>query len=304
MVHPPSIPNETQLIPILVGAPTLYAMLALYLLLAAASMGVGWFASPRGQLRQQVNSWWYLFPVVSLSLLFSTHGPILLTLLISMLGAHELTLHCTGQRWRLVVPFGLLMAIQTTLTLNGTNPVELLLPGLIAAQALHFIYRRQINSLLLLTFMLLTYSLSFIPRFLEMNLSGETQMAWLFYLFTLTALNDIAQFVSGTCLGKRRICAQISPNKTWAGLMGGVLVSLAVSVTLGRYLRLAEIDTLLALAVLLSVGGFFGDILFSKVKRCLGIKDFSNLIPGHGGILDRVDSLVLTAPLLYLGLTL
>jgi len=128
--------------------------------------------------------------------------------------------------------------------------------------------------------------------------------AWFFYLFVVTALNDIGQYISGTLFGKNAIAVRISPNKTWQGAAGGLTVSLLVSVTLGLFLHLAEIDQLIALAVLLSIGGLIGDLIFSAAKRYLHIKDFSQLIPGHGGILDRVDSLVLTAPLLYIALTL
>ena len=79
---------------------------------------------------------------------------------------------------------------------------------------------------------------------------------------------------------------------------------MVVSALLGWYLQLAAVLQLLALGVLLSLAGFVGDMALSAAKRSLGIKDFSQLIPGHGGILDRVDSLVLTAPALYWGLTL
>jgi len=85
-------------------------------------------------------------------------------------------------------------------------------------------------------------------------------------------------------------------------LLGGVVVSMLVSTGLGSYLHLGAPFYLLLMGILLSVGGFAGDLIFSAAKRYLKIKDFSELIPGHGGILDRVDSLVLTAPLLYLGL--
>jgi phosphatidate cytidylyltransferase len=99
--------------------------------------------------------------------------------------------------------------------------------------------------------------------------------------------------------GKHKIAPLVSPNKTWQGLVGGVVVSVLTSVLLGRYLQLADGVFLGALGLLLSLVGFAGDLLFSSAKRWLGIKDFSQLIAGHGGILDRVDSLVLTAPLLY-----
>lgn len=277
-------------------------MMGLYLMLALASVVVGLRASPGGQLRKQVNSWWYLFPVVSLSLMFSKHGPLLLTLLISILAARELSLHGRGPRWFFVVPYLLLVAVQAMNELIDSKYSSFLLLSMITMLALLWFYAREVNTLLVLVFACLTLSLGVIPKFLEMPLPEEIQLSWLFYLFALTAINDIAQFISGTCLGKSRICEKISPNKTWAGLMGGMLVSMVVSVALGLFLHLAGVSALLALGLVLSLGGFFGDILFSRVKRQLAIKDFSNLIPGHGGILDRVDSLVLTAPLLYFGL--
>lgn len=124
---------------------------------------------------------------------------------------------------------------------------------------------------------------------------------WFLYLFVVTALNDVAQFIAGKSLGRRKVAQRISPHKTWAGLAGGVLASALVSVLLGRHLGLAnaQAQVLLLLGALLALVGFAGDLLYSAVKRRLGIKDFSNLIPGHGGILDRVDSLVLTAPCLW-----
>ncbi len=150
---------------------------------------------------------------------------------------------------------------------------------------------------------ILFVGLSCISLFPTLNLSPQTAQSWLFYLFALTAINDICQFVLGKLFGRHKIAPRSSPNKTWEGLLGGILGSSAFSVVLGLHLQLGSAAHLACLGFALAIIGFLGDLAFSNTKRRLGIKDFSQLIPGHGGILDRVDSLVLTAPALYLWLS-
>ncbi|MFZ6769038.1 phosphatidate cytidylyltransferase [Undibacterium sp. Di26W] len=286
----------------LAGNPTVGAMLMLYLLLAFASVGVGRHSAPQSQLRKQVNAWWFIFPVVSLSLFLYPVGPLLMALLIVVLAVRELSLHYTGPRWRFLLSCLLLVLLQVGLQYVNAFDASLILPALLCLQALQFFIWRQRNQLLLMLFLLLCYGLSFMLNLLTLPFSNEVRLAWFFYLFVVTALNDIAQFVSGKIFGKQTIAPTISPNKTLQGLLGGVVISMLVSTGLGSYLHLATPLYLLLMGILLSVGGFAGDLIFSAAKRHLKIKDFSELIPGHGGILDRVDSLVLTAPLLYLGL--
>lgn len=277
-------------------------MLMLYLLLAFASVGVGRHSSPESQLRKQVNAWWFLFPVVSLSLFLYPVGPLLMVLLIVVLAVRELSLHYSGPRWRFFLPCLILLLLQASLQHAGNFDSSLILPALLFLQALQFFIWRQRNHLLLMLFLLLCYGLGFMLELLALPFSNEVRMAWFFYLCVVTALNDIAQFVSGKIFGKQTIAPTISPNKTVQGLIGGVLISMLVSTVLGMYLDLASPTYLMMMGILLSIGGFVGDLIFSAAKRYLKIKDFSELIPGHGGILDRVDSLVLTAPLLYLAL--
>ena len=286
----------------LLGNPTMIAMLMLYVLLAFASFGVVRHSSPESQLRKQVTAWWRIFPVVSLSLFFYPLGPFLMALLIVLLAVRELSYHYVGPRWHFLLPCLLMLAMQGALLYFEVLDTAFILPGLLCMQALQFFIWRQRNQLLLLLFLLLCYGLSFMLSLLSLPFSIEVRLAWFFYLCVVTALNDISQFVSGKLFGKQTIAPRISPNKTWQGLIGGMLVSMLISASLGTYLQLAGLGQLLLMGLLLSVGGFAGDLIFSAAKRYLKIKDFSELIPGHGGILDRVDSLVLTAPLLYLGL--
>ena len=287
------------------GKQIVYALAMLYLLLGMASLGVGWAmrARPHSQLRLQVNAWWFIFPVLTVSLLLHPAGATLLMLVIGVLGLRELT------------PFGgARFAPLATATLAATiiatyfmpNAVDLLMTlALCALATLYFGAARAKTPTMLswLLWLILCYSCSFLMRYDSLPLAAGQRLSWLFYLYALTALNDIAQFVSGTVFGRHRIAPGISPNKTWQGLAGGVAVTVLLSLTLGHYLGLADARHLALYAVLLSLGGFCGDMLFSAAKRSYGVKDFSQLIPGHGGILDRVDSLVVTAPLLYFLIT-
>jgi phosphatidate cytidylyltransferase len=286
-------------------ASILLATAVLYGLLAVASVGGAVCAAPGSSLRAQINAWWRIFPLVSLSMLLVPLGPMLLCVVISLLALRELAPLAApdAARRRHTIGAGVgVLLLQSLLSLREPALASGCLFAVLILQAAYFAWRRGREQLVLLLFVLLVFALSFVPQLLRLTPSAPVNLRWYFYLFVVTALNDIAQFIAGKTFGRHRIAARISPQKTWQGLAGGVLASVVVSVVLGGYLQLAGFGPLIVLALLLAPAGFLGDLLFSAAKRWLGIKDFSNLIPGHGGMLDRADSLVLTAPLLYLAL--
>ena len=118
------------------------------------------------------------------------------------------------------------------------------------------------------------------------------------YLVVLTELNDVLQYLWGKALGKHKIVPKVSPNKTIEGFVGAFVTLSALAVV---FSFLTPFTTLQALAagMLISGAGFVGDVVISMVKRDIGVKDSGHLLPGHGGILDRVDSLTYTAPLFF-----
>lgn len=150
--------------------------------------------------------------------------------------------------------------------------------------------------------MLFVFSLSHMAQLLTLQkpLSGEDILGieLLFFLVFITQSNDILQFLWGKSMGRRPIVPKISPNKTLEGLLGA-MVSTALLALLMRFLTPFDIYQALLVGALISLIGFMGDVVVSMIKRDVGIKDSSNLIPGHGGILDRVDSLTFTAPLFF-----
>jgi phosphatidate cytidylyltransferase len=117
----------------------------------------------------------------------------------------------------------------------------------------------------------------------------------LFWLFSTSALNDVAQYIVGKTLGRTRMSVH-SPNKTWEGFTGGLLVSVMLSVVFSWHFKLFDPALAALLGLALGALGSLGDLLFSYVKRKLQLKDFSKLLPGHGGVLDRVDSVTFCAP--------
>lgn len=284
------------------GAEILTALSMLYLMLAMASLGVGLTlrARPHSQLRLQVNAWWGIFPVVTLSLLLHPAGATLLVLTIGALALRELAPFAgLGSAGRFVWPAAATLLAVVALIFVKPLAISALLALAMLIALVYFLSSRSCAALVWLLWLLLCFSLSFLPRYEALMPEPRHGLGWLFYLYVLTSLNDVAQFISGTLFGRHRIAPGISPNKTWQGLLGGVTVSLLLSLALGHHLHLSDARHLALYAVLLSLGGFSGDMLFSAAKRVLGVKDFSQLIPGHGGMLDRVDSLVVTAPLLY-----
>jgi phosphatidate cytidylyltransferase len=120
----------------------------------------------------------------------------------------------------------------------------------------------------------------------------------LLFVVFLTEINDVMQFTWGKLLGKHKIIPKISPNKTWEGFIGGI-----VSTTIIGYFLvfLTPMNTwqVIVVSFLVANAGFVGDIVMSAIKRDICVKDTGTSIPGHGGILDRIDSLAYTAPAFF-----
>jgi phosphatidate cytidylyltransferase len=120
-----------------------------------------------------------------------------------------------------------------------------------------------------------------------------------FFLIFITQLNDVAQYCWGKAFGKTKITPKVSPNKTWEGAIGGWVTSAVVFYFLAPFFTPLSPVHAAIMGVLVPMAGFFGDITMSAVKRDIGVKDTSHLIPGHGGVLDRLDSLTFAAPVYF-----
>jgi len=120
---------------------------------------------------------------------------------------------------------------------------------------------------------------------------------YLLYLVLAVELNDVAAFTFGKLFGRRKLCCQISPGKTWEGALGALVVSMALPWVLGFSFPHFGTTQRILTGLIVGIGAQLGDLSISVIKRDLGIKDMGATIPGHGGILDRIDSLIYVAPL-------
>ncbi len=123
-------------------------------------------------------------------------------------------------------------------------------------------------------------------------LARSMNILLLVYLFLISALNDTFAMIIGKLIGRHKLCPKISPNKTIEGSVAGFILGTTVAVLFYyNFISAIPFTKLIILTMFLSTVGQIGDLLFSKIKRENGIKDFSNIMPGHGGILDRIDSI-------------
>jgi len=135
-------------------------------------------------------------------------------------------------------------------------------------------------------FLGISFSLLIIVRNINLNL--------IIYLFLITILTDSYAYITGSLIGRHKLLKEISPNKTWEGMIGGTVLGTIIStifyiIVINPNIPIFQISLI---TLFLSIIGQFGDLCFSAIKRYFGIKDFSNIMPGHGGILDRFDSII------------
>ncbi len=293
-----------------------YTMLIIFVLLVVAS-GISIFLKARNpdkdysELRQRVRSWWVIVVVLFIALVIHKTTALVLFGLISFLALKEflsivpmrlsdravifwaylsipLQYYWVGIGWYgmfiIFIPVYMFLLLPLRMVLIGNTN------GFIkAVGTIHW------------ALMLTVFCVSHIAYLLVLPVKQPAAGAVgpvLFLLF-MTQFNDVCQYVWGKLLGRHKIIPKVSPNKTWEGFLGG-MISLTICCTfMAPLLTPLSFQQGFIAGMLISFFGFIGDVVVSSVKRDLRIKDSGLLIPGHGGILDRLDSLTFTAPVFF-----
>lgn len=263
--------------------------------------------------------WWTLAVLMSLAVIFGRIGVSALLALAGVLGLREfLKLIGTEKIGRAaVVAAFVAVGVQYSLIVSGCHEAARFVLPIAALLAISTVRLLQggAEGFIRTTagvywgVMLLAYCLSHAVMLFTLPSDSEPTVGmagWFLFVVIITEMDDIAQALVGRIIGRHKITPTISPNKTWEGFLGGVVTSVGLSLLLSPWLTTFP-PASTSRGLLLSVGAgllivtaaFLGDINMSAIKRDVGVKDGSAILPGMGGIIDRVDSLTFTAPVFY-----
>lgn len=255
-----------------------------------------------------VRSWWIIIGYILLCLSLAPLGLWLGFGLIGLLGVREYLDHSALSSIKSWVWFTLLpmLVLQTYFLSIARWDLFFLIPLLaifisfpVVTIASSLISQLPLIFSSFVGLILLCHFLFYVPAlfvFISSHKDSDTALLFITVLLALTIFNDVLQFIFGKAFGKRKIVPEISPNKTLAGFIGGWLGTSTLATLLLFYLAKIEPVTGFFIGSMISFFGMVGDLIFSAIKRYFGTKDFSAALPGHGGILDRCDSLIFTAP--------
>ncbi|WP_431265166.1 phosphatidate cytidylyltransferase [Roseateles chitinivorans] len=262
-------------------------------------------------LIERINAWWILVAVALPVLAAGPMWTIALFALLSVLTLREflaLTPTRSGDRLVIAAAFGLAIPLQYGLiAIDWYGLFAILLPvyGLFLLSALatlaqdteHFLER---ISKVQWAVMVCVYGISHAPALLVLDIPGYDAGNGVLLLFFLliAQISDVMQYVCGKLFGRHKLAPILSPNKTVEGLVGGGLLASGLGAALHGFTPFdVRQAALLSLAIV--IGGFVGGLVLSAVKRSLHAKDWGSSIPGHGGVLDRLDSIAFSAPIFF-----
>jgi phosphatidate cytidylyltransferase len=287
---------------------------AVLILASLARLALGPFLKKdlKDELRRRVRTWWVLAGIFAVTLAFNRTIAIFLFAFLSFLALKEyLSLVPTRQADRrilflafLTIPLQYLWIwMQWYGMFLVFIPVYIFL--LLAAQmALIGETKDYLRAAGVLHWglMITVFSLSHAGYLLALPAAGNPKgggAGLLLFLVFLTEFNDVGQYLWGKSLGRHFVVPRVSPKKTWEGMVGGVLTTVVLAALIAPWLTPFDLKESILAGLIIGLSGFLGDITMSAVKRDLGVKDSGRLLPGHGGILDRVDSLTFAAPLFF-----
>lgn len=262
-------------------------------------------------LNARINAWWVMSVVFSIAVLVGPIGSVVLFALLSFLALREfVTLVPTrpSDHRALLWSFFLITPLQYVLVaLHWYGLFTILIPVYaflflalriaLSGDTTHFLER---VSAIQWALMICVYSLSYAPALLGLSIRGHGTAGPTLLLFLVIVVqgSDVLQYIFGKLFGRRKIAPLVSPSKTVEGFLGGV----AAATLLGALIWWATPFSVWQAglqALIIALTGFGGGLVMSAVKRDRGVKDFGTIIAGHGGILDRVDSLTFAAPIFF-----
>ncbi len=280
--------------------------------LAALILRRGKSAADFADLGPRMASWWVMVGLLALALAGGWQATALLFAAISFLALREfLSLAPARREDRLVIALAYLtIPVSYLFVFLDIYMFYLVFIPVYVFLALPFIMaclgqtRGYLASTASFHWALVTcvFNIGFIPFLMRVPRWDAPQagaVGLVFLLLLATEANDVFQYVTGKLMGRHKILPTVSPGKTWEGFVGGLVLTSALIVLVGPLLTPLRGIGLWTVALTLPVAGFAGDVTFSAIKRDIGVKDTSHLIPGHGGVLDRIDSLTFTAPLYF-----
>lgn len=263
------------------------------------------------ELRQRIQSWWWMVTMLFVVLADSHTASVVFFAFLSFLALKEfLSIVATRQADRRVI-FWAYVAIPVQyywVHLAWYGMFIIFVPVyvfLFLPMRMVLIGETQgfIRSAALLhwAMMLTVYCVSHIAYLLSLEPLNQQagSVGLVLFLLFMTQGNDVCQYIWGKLLGRHKIIPKVSPNKTWEGFIGGFVTITLCAGWLAPLLTPLTMLQGFGAGAIIAIAGFIGDVVLSSVKRDLRIKDSSHLIPGHGGLLDRMDSLLYTAPLFF-----
>jgi len=262
-------------------------------------------------LNARINAWWVMVAVIGCAFALGHWAVILLFYGVSFYALREfLTLMPTRRSDypALVAAFYFVLPMQYLLIGIGWYGlfsifipvyVFLLLPILasLGGDSKHFLERA---SKVQWALMLAVFCISYVPALLTLEIAGYEgrNLLLIAFLVIVVQLSDVLQYVCGKLMGKRKIAPNLSPSKTLEGFVGGVTLATLIGGALWWITPFTFWQALL-IALMINILGFFGGLVMSAIKRDRGVKDWGHMIEGHGGMLDRLDSVCFAAPVFF-----
>jgi phosphatidate cytidylyltransferase len=303
-----AMPNETMMLLVGVAGVLVLASIVGAVLKAKAGDAP---APAIDNLNARVKAWWVMVALLGAAIVVGKAAVIVLYALVSFFALREfVTLTDTrrGDHHALLAAFFVAIPVQYYLVwiewyglFSIFIPVYgfLLMPVIAALRqdTGNFLTRVSAQQWAL---MICVYCASHVPALLTLDVSGFAgkQVLLVAFLIIVVQGSDVLQYVFGKLFGRHKVAPLLSPSKTWEGLVGGVLSATALGAALFWITPFSPLQAA-GMAFVICVMGFFGGLVMSAIKRDRGVKDWGRMIAGHGGVLDRVDSIVFSAPIFF-----